>query len=802
MQQPPKLTHGLRFGLLLISLSTLLLQLTLIRVFDIVLTPNYAYMVVSSAIFAYGLAGIWLSIAPMKNPSAKLQRCALLCALSVAAVILVLNHVPFDFTKIDDDPVRQLFFVTILYVSLIVPFFLSGLIISGLFTEFHQHAQQLYFFDLGGAALGCLLVVPILPGYGPAGIFLVVAALYLFTTILLRKSRLWYAALVVGAVGFLVAYPPLRGEYLEIKGHTSKRGVIEAKQQGFIEYTRWDPVSKIEVVGGPQPNPNSKHIAYDGGNQSSYFFGFDGDFEALRERIDAGPGNLEFWGRKVLVSHYLKQGTEADVLVLGSAGGQEVKAALTYDAGSVTGVELVKTVVDLGLNGYGDYIGGIFRDPRVSVLHGEGRSFLRSSGRTFDVIQIFSNHTSSSIANGYGAMSPVYLQTVEAYVEYFEHLATDGILHINHHYYPRMLTTAAHAWERMGRTEFGAHTLVLEVAEGRYSGSLPTMLIKMSPWTRDEVARVLEFLEEGYQIVFHPIDRQGNLIPTDQILDAESSLYTDSEHRLYPSTDDRPYFGFVRKTLRPLDHSRSPFLDWGTASLQNSQLRGPIPMDLIHLVVVGLIALVFAAASILIPLRFSEAGRASWDGKAFTLLYFSCLGAGFIILELTLIQIFIKLIGYPVYTYSTVVFSLLAAAGCGSFIAGKSGPARGRRWILPFVAIIVLYTVFGLSFPFLFDLFLSSGVAVRILVSIVLLAPLGFFLGVPFPMGIALIGKRQRAAVPWAWGMNGMFTVIGGLASVLLSLFYGFRFTLFAALLLYALAFWAFSRMNRAAPAS
>ena len=167
-----------------------------------------------------------------------------------------------------------------------------------------------------------------------------------------------------------------------------------------------------------------------------------------------------------------------------------------------------------------------------------------------------------------------------------------------------------------------------------------------------------------------------------------------------------------------------------------------------------------------------------------TLVYFSALGAGFITFELTLIQIFIKLIGYPVYAYSTVVFSLLASAGCGGFLAGRMRLASGRRWITVFIVIIALYTVFGLSFSFLFNLFLSSGVVVRIVASVALLVPLGFFLGMPFPMGLALIGKRRQQAVPWAWGMNGMFTVIGGLASVVLSLAYGFRITLFVVVLM------------------
>jgi spermidine synthase len=187
-----------------------------------------------------------------------------------------------------------------------------------------------------------------------------------------------------------------------------------------------------------------------------------------------------FWNIGVLASHYLKRDSNQNVLVIGSAGGQETKAALIYGAAHVDSVELVPTVVELGTGRYASYIGNIFKNPRVHVEAGEGRSFVRHSGKLYDIIEIFSNHTSSSIAQGTGAVSPVYLQTAEAYQEYFTHLTPNGVLHINHHVYPRMITTAALAWKQLGRTDFARHVAVWNSPSDK---SLPTMLIKMTPWT-------------------------------------------------------------------------------------------------------------------------------------------------------------------------------------------------------------------------------------------------------------------------------------------------------------------------------
>ncbi|UCF53532.1 MAG: hypothetical protein JSV48_03505, partial [Bradyrhizobium sp.] len=130
-----------------------------------------------------------------------------------------------------------------------------------------------------------------------------------------------------------------------------------------------------------------------------------------------------------------------------------------------------------------------YNNPKVNAVRGEGRSFLRSGNKTYDIIQMMSNHTSSSIASGSGAVSPNYLQTTDAYKEYFSHLSKNGVLQINHHIYPKMVLTAAHAWQEMGRDNFEKHVLLYYA--GRWY-NLPTLLIKMEPWTEEEFNRVHE----------------------------------------------------------------------------------------------------------------------------------------------------------------------------------------------------------------------------------------------------------------------------------------------------------------------
>lgn len=799
-----------RLGLFCIAASTLMLELLLTRVFDVILTPNMAYMVIACAMFSFGLAGVFVTLRGTGASDRLLGRLALAFSLSTLALLPVLNWLPFDYEAIAERPVVQIVSFLAMYLALVVPFFLSGLIFTLLFSSRARAIQALYFWDLTGAAIGCVVMVPLLGPIGPGGILFVAAACALLGAGFLDPRGRRLAATSAMAV-LLVALPVLRSPgYFEFTEHLAKRGVREARMAGTIEFSRWDPVSKIDVIDQTERDPRTgeavpftarKHIAYDGGTQSSHIFPFDGDFARMRRTIEENrePLRAHFWHRGVLGSHYLKRDSGQRVLVIGSAGGQETKAALTYGAAHVDGVEMVASVIELVTGPYADYGGRLFNSPRVAVHAMEGRSFLRSTPAVYDIIQIHSNHTSSSVAAGTGAMSPNYLQTADAYREYFHHLSDDGVLHINHFGFPRMLTTAALAWRQIGRTDFGRHVLVFAMATPK--DTLPTMLVKMSPWTREEVADLSAFFartgedEIPFELVQNPFDPSNSFLSPEFLTgDIPDELLAETTVAVRPTTDDRPFFNFLRKRFAPIEADAAAVADPATAYLLNSQLRkNLIPMDVIHLIVTAGVSLFFAAIFILVPLFRSEIRRASPIVKYPSIVYFSSLGAGFILFELVSIQVFMKLIGFPVHTYVLVIFTLLFGAGLGSAASGRLGVSPAARWSWPFGGVLVYGSALALGYPLVFDAFLGSSDTVRMTVAGLLLFPLGFLLGMPFPLGILVAERHSRAAVAWAWGLNGLFTVIGSLASVLLGLAIGFQATLLVAVLIYAVAFAAFA---------
>lgn len=780
-------------GIFLIALTTLLTELILIRVFDVILYKNMSYMIITCALFAFGLAGVYATLKPIKNYEKAhkyISKLALLFGTFAIIILPTMNLIPFDFEKVGVQPIIQGLSFSGMYLFLILPFFFSGLIFATIFSVYAGKIQSIYFWDLTGAALGCIIIIPFIPIIGPGGLLFLVFALCIVASGLFSRNRKWLltsilVAIIVGSFSFLGE------EYFLFYEHTDKRGVKEAREEGRIEFSIWDPVSKIDVIA----EDNKKHVAYDGGSQSSTIFPFNGDFNELRSIL---PDSIEnhFWNRGVIASHYLKKDQGQKVLIIGSAAGQEVKAALTYGASKVDGVEMVKAVVDLSRNRYADYNGRIFYNPKVTIFVDEGRRFLSGSNRHYDIIQIFSNHTSSSIASGSGGLATNYLQTSEAYKEYFSHLNEDGILHINHHIYPRIITTAALAWKELGRSDFKKHVVVFERVG--MQDNLPTILIKMSPWNKEELQKLEDLFARKTNSPFHYTLVEDPLNSSNSFLSEEfysgnlsAELLERVPFRVAPITDDKPYFDFLRKKIERLHTDKENYLNYSTASLLNSRLsrRKSIPMDLIQLIIPGIISLCAAFLFIIVPLRFSVGGKSTqWKKKNIVLIYFSCLGAGFIILELIFIQIFMKLIGNPLYNYSNVLFVLLFSAGLGSMMSEKLGLNSGRKWVIPFIGIFLIGALILLIHQPVFELFLSASLFIRILVTSVLIFPLGFFLGMPFPLGILQIEKYPKGMVAWAWGMNGLFTVIGGLLSVILSLIVGFKTTILIALLIYILA--------------
>lgn len=788
------------FGVFCIALASLLLEINLIRVFDVLWYPNMAYMVITLAVFSFGLAGVFLAIRPIKNTDNLWIVLSVITSLMAAWVLHMqwaIDRLPFDYNLLNTDQFGEMAVnFLLIYVVICVPFFFAGLVLSIVFTHYAKQIRKLYFWDLIGAALGSVLLIPLLPKVGTTGILLVVAGLSVLSAACFCATRKTFGALVlVFIAAALVFFPFTRDQIDTFEPHMHKRA-FKPLVKDINEGTWWDPISKINVLN-TSGLTNRKWIAYDGGTQSSFFYPFDGDFKKLRASLPQSASN-HFWNSYVAVSHFVKADTDARVLIIGSAGGQELKAALTYEAASVDAIELVGTVVALGKTRYADYTGNIMNDPRANVQRGEGRSYLRQTNKEYDIIQMFSNHTSSSIAAGSGAMQAVYLQTVEAYKEYFTHLSDDGILHINHHIYPKMVATASKAWKELGKDNFRAHVVVSENSGVR--DDLPTMMIKMSPWTAEEISKIKGYLRY-FQFPVDPMNPENSFLSDDFFVgELPQSVLDTVPYRIEEPTDNKPFFTTLRKNLDTLPKNNpSIFVNEGVSEMMNSQKSTGYPIDVMHLIVSAGAALLFALVFTFGPLAFARTGREKWAGKAAFMTYFACLGLGFIMLELVFIQIFMKVIGFPLYTYTVVLFTFLFGAGLGSLASEKLRlREKGMLW-LPFAGIVLTALLVVLAKTVIFGHLLELRTILRILASVVLIFPLAFFLGMPFPLGILTIENKPEGTVAWAWALNGLFTVTGGIFCAIFSVYHGFIATMMVAVAAYVVAYFAIKRMQATA---
>lgn len=789
-------------AIFVVSAATVLLELALTRIFDVILWNSLAYLVISSAIFGFGLAGIFLMLWPMRSISTERLLAAAATAFTVLVLLLIpaVQLSPANLNELPGHPVKQLLSFGTLYLFLLAPFFASGLVISTLVSRFAQDIHRLYFWDLTGGGFGCLgiFVLPSLIG-GEETLLAVAAAGAVVVVLVAAGARRRVAGLA--ALG-LVVLTAIFANRIELRSLVSKRGVTLGHMEGRVEFSRWDPISLIDVLS--EPVPWLKRITYDGGAQSSAFRAFDGDTEALRRHyFDTTDGQNRYnSGKYIALAHWLKRGKAPRVLVIGSAGGQETLAGLAWGAGHVQGVEMVCTVINAAKGPYADFIGHLFTRPDVTATCDEGRSFLRRSGHRYDIIQLHSNHTTSSVANGSGGGLPIYLQTVEAYKEYLSHLTEDGILQINYFVYPRMITTAARAWHELyPDRDFRRH---LVIASG--FPTMETVLIKRSEWRPNEIGEIRRFLSPAfpdirtYRLIYAPGEPEARNVPEDFFQVPLSPRFEQAlPYRVFPPTDDRPFFRDLRKVIRPLQADEKGYIPPGTAEFMNASLReGFIPMESIHLYVLGGLSVLVSIIILFVPLFWFQRRGLSRADTIPTLVYFGCLGAGFITVELVLMSKFVLLVGFPIYSMATVLFTLLVSAGIGSYLSAGVSRAWGHRGIVMVVSalgFIVLLLV--AAFPYLRDLTLGMGQLARILLVAAFLVPIGIPLGMPFPLGIQALHARSPGLIPWAWGVNGFMTVVGSLMAVVLSMKLGFDETLLVALAIYFVALLSFLAMTR-----
>lgn len=776
----------------LTSMASLAFQVLLTRIFSITLWYHFAFMVISIAMLGFASSGTLLALYPGLKRLDRIGWYALCLGVAMPAGFLLANLAAFDPVRLAWEKL-ELLNILLTYLCLALPFFFSGLVIATAFSVESQRAGLLYGADLTGAGTGSLGILLLMGFVPPEQGVLLISLLVIGASCLIGGRRLRLAALLPGSVivGLLILDPDLiRPTISPYKGLESA-----LRYPGAEHLHTWNTAfARIDVFRSPavryapglslryqEPLPEQIGISIDGG-----------ELNAVTAVAD--QGKLAFLEHLPAAIPYAL-GPRRDVLILDPRGGLPVLMARRHGAQHVATVESVHALQAIVRDDLRETSGGLYDRESRSGL---GRSWLSGRPRHFDLIDITLQGTEPSAAFG---IAEDYRFTVEAFKEYLKHLTGTGVLTFNLFIIPpprtelRILATLATALEELGARESGSHLAAI-----RSWGTI-TILAKRSPLTPDETAAVRNFARE----------KRFDLAWLPGMNAAESNVYV--------KTRDLDYFKAFRAILSPLErHSylagylfdvspvrdRAPFfshfLKLDRIPETYRTMGGKWQFFLEEGFILPVVFLqVFAITVLLVALpALARSGnkRGVSRDRALHLFYFALLGLAYMFVEVALIQKLILPLEHPTLAVAVVLSSLLISSGLGSLLSHRYPFLAHPDSILILVMCIVLCAILlpplsasVTSLPLLF-----RGALLCILISIP-----GSLMGIPFPSGLKLLGQVDSALLPWAWTVNGAFSVLAPLLAVMVAMTAGFMAVLLSGAIFYLLGFLIFRKRMLAA---
>lgn len=775
---------ALYLSVALISLSVLIVEISLTRVFSVMFSYHYVFLLVSLAILGLGAGGIYVHKRDQKMDGRGVNQNILtlssgLMALSILGMTVLTMKVAL---------LRTVFSAAALTF---LPFFFGGIFLSGSFWLFPEKSTKIYAADLIGAGLGSLLVIPLLK-LGGINVLLMsafVASLpalllmirnpfgkgegstsVILSTVLLAILFLNYSTVFMGKI------PLGRGAHKEMY-HVMTNPMMGAK----VIDSRWSAFGRTDLIAY-ENNLTVMDLFLDG-TAGTGVYRFNGNIRDLnRPEFTHFPGYFPF----ELLSDWEKE----KVLIIGSGGGREVLISLLGGAKEMTAVEVNGDLVDL-MREYSDFNGGIYNSfPDVKVVVGEGRNFVRRGKEQFDIIMLAIPVTKTSRSPEAFVLTENYLFTVESINDYLDRLTSEGrlivVAHDDEEIF-RLIFTSLAAMEKRGIDTLSAMKHIYTVGPEYF----PVFVLKKSPLTPAEAQGVhlnMHTHEYSTHSSFIPfIEQAKRIIPMGEGIYREQemlnqALYLMAQGKVSPEelikaasfearevTDDAPFFYKIDRGMPP----------------------------------VIVLLLIFSSITMILVWMIKPGYTNERDNphnNILLLLLFSLLGTGFMLIEIPLIQKFILFLGQPVYSMAALLFSLLIGAGIGSWVGGTFWKRRILYKLrLASIMVGILAGIYILFLPHVFALLLGSSFYSRILMSFVLLSPLGFFMGMPFPLGMRLLGEMGLTRyIPRMWGVNGIGSVLGSGLAIALAISFGFSYAMLLGAILYFSIFFLFSFRFRA----
>jgi spermidine synthase len=805
MRLSPGRAAGLAF---LTAAVTLLLQILVHRMVSAKLLNNYAFLVISLTMLGFALSGVVLSF-KLRGFVERLADAANLCAALLVVSLLVASIAFYHSGAQAHMAVSRPAFVVALlrwmpYALLFaLPFAFSGLILGALLAAPDLPARRIYFWDLLGSAVGAFAAIPAIQLLGVETSTLALCAAFLLGTLLLAPPPSRRVRVVLGATaaGLLTCFL-LKERALDV--YYPEGSMLAATRDPasgvVLEHTAWDPLARIEVSRIPPPDPRTMFFpSLIGENrafharfrriltQNNYAFTYAVDYDGERSSLT---------GIEETIYSAAYQGSSVAnprVGIIGVGGGFDILNALYFGASHVTAIEVNAATVAILTRTYADYFRHWVRDPRLELIEGEGRSVLTARQERFDVLQLSGVDSYSGTPGAAHVFSENYLYTAEAFDLYLARLSEQGILNVMRLEFPlpremlRALVTAVGALRRAGVARPADHVVMVSAPNGTFTA----LLVKKSPFTEPELGRLAAWADKSpfFDLTAAPRRETGtNLYRTFLELGdprRERAFVAAYPFDISATDDDRPFFFKYSFWWHVFP---SDYLIWAEVPVMEYSL-------LLLLLAIGFAALV----SIYVPLRhFAHQGLRAASAWRW-LVYFGGAGLGYLAFEVALLQKFGLFLGHPNYALSVVLAALLLASGLGSLFSGpivrRLGGIRFVSYALSGIVLVELLFLFprlpalvGMPFP------------LRVALVFGLVAPIGLCLGSFVPTALERLKTEAPAFVPWAWGLNGIFSVLAPVLAIAVSISWGISALLLSSLPVYLAVGWSWPGSGRQAP--
>ncbi|HJT25588.1 MAG TPA: hypothetical protein VJ873_13520, partial [bacterium] len=800
-------------ALFAVSAASIGFEIMLTRYFAIASWSEYGYWVISIAMAGYSASGVVLSL--FRNFFFKhahrffffipLLLPPLACWGFYEVTLNPFNPLEFQNPDLWMDQFQN---IAKYYGALFPVFFLSGFYISLSFLALtNERIASVYAADLVGAGAGALVLLFAMFWVHPFYLLCTLIPYWIVAALLaLPRARLqskswlvWTTVAVVFLGGEISAVKFNKARFCQYKMITPALNVSDA----HVEHRVFSPwgyymlldnfTERLDIdlsnnyvllkVDGP---PRAFGLYLDGNRISSFPRGVRNDLSYAKAALDIFP-------------YVLKPGSRS--LLIGSRGGFRIGEALDYKASELVALESDPNILALMQGPMADNEKRWIKNKAVTLLRQAPDSYLAASKKGFDIIDVSSEFLDQADANKYAF-------TEESLERYYRALNPGGVVSLPVNireftvYALKLLETAKEALEGLGVKDPAGHMVLYRSAWNA------RLLVSKEPWTEDGIKALRNFCDQrSFDISYYPGMAPGDwdifndLPPTvwgsDDVAapkDISDALMDDSLKLLSPQGPDFLKAHFFN--LRPSTQDRPSFY----SVLRLSNLReiiqniSQIPREeigyLINIAVL-LQSLLWALLVLILPWLRPHRGNFPLSQTFKALLYFSCLGLGFLFIEIFLIEKGAYFLGDRTYSFSVILAAMLVFAGLGSWLSSSSlkNPHEGLR-----VAAIALGVWLVLSL-ILFNWILSALLAWPLFSKCLFLIfwsalasiPLGFF----FPLGLSRL-PRESGLIPWAWALNGAFSVVATPLANLFAITTGYRLLVVAGLILYGLAYLAF----------